>query len=252
MQLASLHTAPDEHDFETGLEIIENRAESLNRFLQAYRQLMGLPAPKLELVSVAAMVKRIAHLETRLTVNVSEAEDITLLLDPDHIQQALINLLRNAAEAALSPDVQAQEVPRVDICWERAGAELVIAIHDNGPGLMNEGNLFVPFYTTKPGGTGIGLVLTQQIARHTEASSTSSIAPMDSAAAGPICDCHSLHSSANTSQPEKLFALSANSFERDTVAIARLELLSVFDRCKSVLALCSLQPCPLTLDWKMH
>jgi nitrogen fixation/metabolism regulation signal transduction histidine kinase len=165
-RLASLQDAGNRNgDFETGLEVIENRAESLNRFLQAYRQLMGLPAPKLEAVSLAALIERVARLETRIQVSVMSTADVTLMVDADHIQQALINLVRNATEAALSPDAAGESAPEVQIAWENAGGEIVIAILDNGPGLTNAGNLFVPFYTTKPSGTGIGLVLAQQIAQ---------------------------------------------------------------------------------------
>jgi two-component system, NtrC family, nitrogen regulation sensor histidine kinase NtrY len=151
-------------DFERGLAVIEDRAESLNRFLQAYRQLMGLPVPKLAPVSVKTLVERVIHLETRLRVTMLESEDLILSGDADQIQQALINLVRNATEAALHPDAPGQELPLVQVGWENAGDEVVISIRDNGPGLSNESNLFVPFYTTKPGGTGIGLVLAQQIA----------------------------------------------------------------------------------------
>jgi two-component system nitrogen regulation sensor histidine kinase NtrY len=151
-------------DFERGLEVIENRSESLNRFLQAYRQLMGLPAPKLGSVSLATLVERVALLERRVSVTVTVAADIALQVDADHIEQALINLVRNAADAALSPDALNRD-PHVEISWKIAGSEVVIAILDNGPGLGNASNLFVPFYTTKPGGTGIGLVLAQQIAQ---------------------------------------------------------------------------------------
>lgn len=152
-------------DFVRGLEVIENRSESLNRFLQAYRQLMGLPPPKLAPVSLVALVARVARLETRTVVAVNGVSDVILQIDADHIEQALINLVRNATEAAMSPDAAATLAPEVQISWEIASSELVIAIRDNGPGLTNEGNLFVPFYTTKPSGTGIGLVLAQQIAQ---------------------------------------------------------------------------------------
>lgn len=152
-------------DFERGLEVIENRSESLNRFLQAYRQLMGLPAPKLRAVSLAMLIERVAQLERRVSVTVSRTEDVTLQVDVDQIEQALINLVRNAADAALSPDAGGESVANVAISWQIAGAEVVIAVLDNGPGLSNASNLFVPFYTTKPGGTGIGLVLAQQIAQ---------------------------------------------------------------------------------------
>lgn len=165
-RLSSLRAIDDDdRDFGSGLEVIENRAESLNRFLQAYRQLMGLPAPKLAPVSLAALVERVARLETRVTVTVARADDVTLRVDADHIQQALINLTRNAAEAALSPDATGDGPPRVQIEWERTASEVVIAVIDNGTGLTNASNLFVPFYTTKPSGTGIGLVLAQQIAQ---------------------------------------------------------------------------------------
>jgi nitrogen fixation/metabolism regulation signal transduction histidine kinase len=152
-------------DFERGLEVIENRAESLNRFLQAYRQLMGLPAPRLEMVPLAPLIRRVAQLETRVKVNMAEGTEITLPADPDQIQQALINLIRNAAEAALGPDTTHEGTACVGIEWKDNGTEVTIGITDNGPGLTNASNLFVPFYTTKPNGTGIGLVLAQQIAQ---------------------------------------------------------------------------------------
>jgi len=165
-RLAALKDVSGERgDFERGLEVIENRSESLNRFLQAYRQLMGLPAPKLGAVSLATLVERVAQLERRVGVTVTGTADVVLQIDADHIEQALINLVRNAADAALSPDAIDGNAAHVEISWHVAGAEVVIAILDNGPGLTNADNLFVPFYTTKPGGTGIGLVLAQQIAQ---------------------------------------------------------------------------------------
>ncbi|MEO8737445.1 MAG: ATP-binding protein [Edaphobacter sp.] len=165
-RLTSLRTVSiDSSDFEGGLEVIENRAESLNRFLHAYRQLMGLPAPKLAPVSLTTLVECAARLETRVNIAVASTSDMTLIVDADQIQQALINLTRNAAEAALSSDTLSEEAPEVKIAWEIVGSEIVIAILDNGAGLINAGNLFVPFYTTKESGTGIGLVLTQQIAQ---------------------------------------------------------------------------------------
>jgi two-component system, NtrC family, nitrogen regulation sensor histidine kinase NtrY len=163
-----LHALPgvseERGDFERGLEVIENRSESLNRFLQAYRQLMGLPAPKVSRVSLVTLVKQVAQLETRVNVAVAGAEDVLLEIDPDQIEQALINLVKNAVEAALSPDARGGPA-EVEISWVREPGEIVIVVRDNGPGLTNNENLFVPFYTTKPGGTGIGLVLAQQIAQ---------------------------------------------------------------------------------------
>jgi two-component system nitrogen regulation sensor histidine kinase NtrY len=164
--------AEAEEDFARGLDVIEDRAESLNRFLQAYRELMGLPAPKLRAVSLGGIVNRVAQLETRVPVVVETAGDLTIIADPDQLAQAMINLVRNAAEAALSLErglgslhaFEAHEQPRVRVAWETSSDEVIVSIVDNGPGLSNKSNLFVPFYTTKPGGTGIGLVLAQQIA----------------------------------------------------------------------------------------
>ena len=165
-RLAPWHSALDDsEDFERGLEVIENRADSLNRFLQAYRELLRLPAPKMEPVALSTLMERMVRLETRLTVTLTSGVDLRVMMDADHIQQALINLVRNAAEAALSPDARNGGIPSVDVAWETAANEVIITIQDNGPGLTNEANLFVPFYTTKEGGTGIGLVLAQQIAQ---------------------------------------------------------------------------------------
>jgi signal transduction histidine kinase len=126
---------------------------------------MGLPAPKLKAVALAALVERVAQLERRVAVTVTAEADVVLQIDADQIEQALINLVRNAADAALSPDTIDRCPALVEISWQIVGAEVVVAVLDNGPGLTNAGNLFVPFYTTKPGGTGIGLVLAQQIAQ---------------------------------------------------------------------------------------
>jgi len=161
----------EQQDFERGLSIIENRAASLNRFLQGYRQLAQMPPPALEGCPVSALVKRVAALETRVVVRVVPGPDITVLVDPDQLEQMLINLLRNAAEAVLETAVvgangsKARDPePPITLSWTRQAEDLVIQIEDAGPGLMNPGNAFVPFYTTKPAGSGIGLVLSRQIA----------------------------------------------------------------------------------------
>ena len=105
-----------------------------------------------------------ARLETRLPVTVRRGVSATLIADDDQLQQALINLVRNAVDAALGPD-SAGHSPEVTMTWEIPENDAVIAVLDNGAGLSNPSNLFVPFYTTKPSGTGIGLVLAQQIAQ---------------------------------------------------------------------------------------
>lgn len=162
-------------DFERGLEIIEARSASLNRFLQSYRQLAQMPPPAFREVALSPIVERLVLLETRLTVVVSRGPDVTLKVDADQIEQMLINLLRNAVEAALEPgspdDTPSKSAngeegrkPQVTLNWIVQDQNVVLTIEDNGPGLMNPSNAFVPFYTTKPTGSGIGLALSRQIA----------------------------------------------------------------------------------------
>jgi signal transduction histidine kinase len=160
-------------DFERGLSIIESRAASLNRFLQAYRQLAQMPSPVLQKCSVWAVAKRITAMEPRIPIALVPGPDVSLMADQDQLEQMLINLLRNAADAALeSADTAgnsvgskaASEKPKIVLTWKLNGKDVVLTIDDNGPGLMNPGNVFVPFYTTKPSGSGIGLVLSRQIA----------------------------------------------------------------------------------------
>ena len=153
-------TEEQKHDFERGLAIIETRAASLNRFLQAYRKLAQMPSPSLRMVSLSPIVDRVAGLETRLRVSVLNGPEVELMLDPDQFEQMLINLVKNAADAAL----ERQGNPEVSLRWEIAEKDLVMSIEDNGSGLLNTANVFVPFYTTKPEGSGIGLVLSRQIA----------------------------------------------------------------------------------------
>jgi len=163
-------------DFERGLEIIETRSASLNRFLQAYRQLAQMPPPVVRRIELRPLVERVAFLETRLPVTVLSSPDVALMLDPDQIEQMLINLVRNAVEAVLPAEPMAapsngdqqpcQKVPdpAVTIRWTIEEKAVVFVIEDNGPGLLNPANTFVPFYTTKPSGSGIGLALSRQIA----------------------------------------------------------------------------------------
>jgi signal transduction histidine kinase len=146
-----------------GLNIIENRAQSLNRFIQAYRQLAQLPPPALQPVPLHALMERAVALETRVSVQLKPGPDIDLEVDPDQIEQLIINLLRNAAEAALARFPDATSKAQVTITWQVTAQAVIILIEDNGIGLTNPSNLFVPFYTTKPGGSGIGLALARQI-----------------------------------------------------------------------------------------
>ncbi|HTS36873.1 MAG TPA: ATP-binding protein [Candidatus Solibacter sp.] len=161
-------------DFERGLSIIGMRADSLNRFLQAYRQLAQMPPPALRKTALAPLVERVAGLETRLHVEVFAGPDVQVTVDPDQFEQMLINIVRNAVEAALEPPHAADgsavnaaarpTEPAVTVRWRIAEKKLILEVDDNGPGLLNPSNAFVPFYTTKPQGSGIGLVLARQIA----------------------------------------------------------------------------------------
>jgi two-component system nitrogen regulation sensor histidine kinase NtrY len=151
--------ATDE-DLDRGLHIVESRAESLHRFVQAYRQLAQLPPPRLQKTSLAPLLERTLALEQRLHAEILGGPDVTLTIDPDQMEQMLINLVRNAVEAALATRTGK---PRVQVGWQVEAGKVIIGIEDNGPGIANDSNLFVPFYTTKAGGSGVGLALARQI-----------------------------------------------------------------------------------------
>lgn len=144
-------------DVRAGLRVIASRAEALNRLMGAYATLARLPQPTLAPLDVETWVRRVASLETRLPVHVEPGPDLSLQADGDQLDQALINLVRNAVDAVLSTR------GRVGVGWSVEGREVVVAVEDDGPGLAPTANLFVPFFTTKPGGTGIGLALVRQI-----------------------------------------------------------------------------------------
>jgi two-component system nitrogen regulation sensor histidine kinase NtrY len=159
--------APDwEADMRAGLDIIGARADGLARFLQAYAQLARLPAPVPLPCDLPALVRRVAALEGRLAIALPGGPELELRCDSAQVEQALINLARNAVEAALEQRSLGRTAAGVRISWRRAGGDAEIQIDDDGPGLAQTANLFVPFFTTKPGGTGIGLVLCRQIAEN--------------------------------------------------------------------------------------
>lgn len=147
-------------DLERGLGLIADRAGSLARFLEGYSRIARLPPPKRRLVAVGRLAEALAAGESRVPVAVRGGPGLEVAADPDQLQQLLQNLLANAAEATL----EKPGAEPVEIAWRRDGAELVLAIRDHGPGIANPANLFVPYFTTKKGGSGIGLVLCRQIA----------------------------------------------------------------------------------------
>ena len=145
-------------DMRRGLNVITSRSDSLTRFIGAYARLARLPRPQLQPLSVADCVGRAVSSETRLAAEVEPGPPLTVRGDPDQLEQVLINLLRNATDASLATS------GTVRIGWRRDGTMMEIWVKDEGPGLSGTANLFVPFFTTKPGGSGIGLVLSRQIA----------------------------------------------------------------------------------------
>jgi nitrogen fixation/metabolism regulation signal transduction histidine kinase len=150
--------ADADEDLGRGLNVIAGRAEALVRFMSSYARLARLPTPQRAPLDVAAWVRRVAALETRLPVHVADGPPVAINADGDQLDQLLINLVRNAVDASL------QTHGRVTLGWARRNGVLEVRIEDEGPGIESGANLFVPFFTTKPEGSGIGLVLSRQIA----------------------------------------------------------------------------------------
>ncbi|MEO7217820.1 MAG: ATP-binding protein [Gemmatimonadaceae bacterium] len=147
-----------EQDLDRGLEVIGGRSASLARFMASYTLLARMPAPTRAPVDVAQWVARIAQMETRLRVTVEEGPPLIIEADADQLDQMLINLVRNAVDASLETG------GAVTMRWSTDGSFVDVSVKDEGFGLPETANLFVPFFTTKPGGSGIGLVLSRQIA----------------------------------------------------------------------------------------
>jgi two-component system nitrogen regulation sensor histidine kinase NtrY len=157
-----LRRAPRDPEWEAdaarALEVIGGRADALIRFMQSYARLARLPPPRRRPVQVGAWIRRVARLEARLPVEVIEGPDVVLQADGDQLEQLLINLVGNGVDAALETG------GGVRVEWAVPDHELEVRVEDDGPGLADTTNLFVPFFTTKPSGSGIGLVLSRQIA----------------------------------------------------------------------------------------
>jgi PAS domain S-box-containing protein len=147
-----------EEDLERGLEVIGGRSASLARFMASYTLLARMPAPTRSPVDVSTWIGRIVQMENRVDVSIEPGPPTTIEADADQLDQLLINLIRNAADASLETD------GGVTVGWSANDSFVDIWIRDEGFGLPETANLFVPFFTTKPGGSGIGLVLSRQIA----------------------------------------------------------------------------------------
>ena len=151
--------APDwREDMVQGLRIISSRSDALSRFMTAYSRLARLPPPRRTQVFVRDWIEEVVGLESRTQVRIEEGPPLILHADPDQLEQLLINLVHNAVDAT-------QETGgTVEVGWTNAGSQVEIYVEDEGKGLADTANLFVPFFTTKARGTGIGLVLCRQIA----------------------------------------------------------------------------------------
>ena len=153
----------ERENFRHGLEVIGARAESLNRFLQGYARLTKLPAISKRTVRLEELLQLIVSLEHRLTISISAGPPVLVRVDPDQIEQVLINICKNAVDAVLARQGMQLLPASVVISWSVSGNDLQLLVRDNGIGLLDTSNLFVPFYTTKESGTGIGLPLSRQI-----------------------------------------------------------------------------------------
>jgi nitrogen fixation/metabolism regulation signal transduction histidine kinase len=151
-------SGPDRADMDRGLDIIAGRAESLSRFMSSYARLARLPAPNKRPCDLGALVRRVAALDTRVPVRVEEGQTTEVRVDSDQIEQVLINLVRNAIDAS------AESKGSVQLRWVVDGGGVEVQVIDEGAGVAGTTNLFIPFFTTKPDGSGIGLVLSRQIA----------------------------------------------------------------------------------------
>jgi nitrogen fixation/metabolism regulation signal transduction histidine kinase len=151
---------PDDwhQDMSRGLTVIATRSESLSRFMSSYARLAKLPPPKLGAIEVNSLLLRASSLETRQRVFFEEGPPLTFQGDIDQLEQALINLIQNGVDSAEASG------GRVFLHYRQLPTALEITVRDEGTGLPNTANLFVPFFTTKRGGSGIGLVLSRQIA----------------------------------------------------------------------------------------
>ena len=151
--------SPDwEEDLQRGLSVIATRAEALNRFMSAYAKLAKLPRPELRPMDVESWVNQVVGFETRKKIALRSGPDLKIQGDRDQLEQLLINIIRNAVDAS------DETGGGVSVSWRTNDEYLEVLVEDEGPGLSNTSNLFVPFFTTKPGGSGIGLALSRQIA----------------------------------------------------------------------------------------
>jgi nitrogen fixation/metabolism regulation signal transduction histidine kinase len=149
--------AIDRAELANGLERIADRANALGRFVGGYAALARLPAPTVRPLWLDRLAGRVAAMETRVAVEL-DGPELEIEADPDQLEQALINLVKNAADSV------GTGAEAIRLQWGSNGTGTLIEVLDTGPGPPDSENLFVPFFTTKPGGSGIGLLLARRIA----------------------------------------------------------------------------------------
>jgi two-component system, NtrC family, nitrogen regulation sensor histidine kinase NtrY len=154
-------------DLREGLSTIENRSKGLIKFIDAYREYTSLPKPKMSTIRLKELIEKVAQLmktelkRTRIDFHYEcSSEYLTIQADAEMIEQVLINLMKNAIEAL----AEAKD-PKLVLSGRYDESSVMIEVTDNGPGIIKEAleHIFVPFYTTKRTGSGIGLSLSRQI-----------------------------------------------------------------------------------------
>ncbi len=157
-----------------GLTIVSQRTKSLSNFVNSYKQIASLPEPDKKLTSIATLVNKVVSLYQGKPVKTDTSLDVELIIDNVQFEQVLINLIKNSIEALnlnssnnsdldLDLDLDLEPKASVTIAWQLKNGVFILTVTDDGTGVSNPDNLFVPFFTTKNQGSGIGLVLCRQI-----------------------------------------------------------------------------------------
>lgn len=154
-------TTLEPSDFQQGLAVISERSHHLNDFIKRYQQLSKLPDPSKSIVNVHHVLSSTVALFDDVLMNDVD-ESLTCFVDESQLQQVLVNLIKNALQAC-EPSMATE---KTTIGVTSKPGQLEITVTDNGCGITNMDNIFVPFYTTKQTGSGIGLVMSRQIMRN--------------------------------------------------------------------------------------
>lgn len=153
------NVSENKKDLIEGLTIITERANSLSQFVDSYKQLAKLPEPNKQTTSILELLEKIKLLFKNQKIIIDPKADIQLFIDPVQFEQVFINIFKNAIESMSQVNTQGV----VNVKWNAKGSFFKLNIYDEGCGIGNLDNIFVPFYSTKKHGSGIGLVLCRQI-----------------------------------------------------------------------------------------